>query len=743
MIYNEKIFILFLLTITFLFAGFSASAQPVDLRIVVDISADVRKSAPDRQHLDAIHLLVNQLPVGSRAGIWTFGRYVNHLVTYGKVTPDWLNTAGDGISKIRSVASKRDIYSALKNAAFDIDKSSVLPRHILLLSSGDLDLSDSAANNKLRGLLLNTLLPKMMNAGIRIHTLSLSDNNGTGLLRTLSRETGGYSLVSRSPEKIIYFCNKLAENFRPDNYIPIHENRFAVDTHVTEFNATLFGGSPSSLIVTSPGGKIYSTETANTHTLLGKHFARYKISNPEMGQWKISGNLSPHSRVYVRGNHVLDIDGLTPAYVTSENIIVSASTINPGQETGIQGSSEDTEFAITITDIENRSGSDLNGKNGFTQSMTAASTGEGIYQAEIQGLSQEGLYMLSTVAKTLDYERGLDRLIQVNELFKMDVSTEKTNEKLAYNIQILPSDTDLVLNKTSIIATITDSDGKWNVRTVEFTGDKSWQLMLDDDNQSTEFKVELDFRGRTFSGREVHYRLKPLIIELTQRVKAKGQTLAPGDPTLNDANGQVVGPGTLPGIVTEQGINNRAPEQLQAAGNQTVKRGSYVWILIIGTGFVLGAALVLFYFWQTSRKPSDNKGKTGAPIEKEVSATKAPDAKVPDEPPVIREVVGREAIDPDKNKKPAVTSDQPDEISSLELAADRSESAEKGRPRDQGDDDLDVEIDFDADLIEETKLASEWRDLDAQSNLSAREENDLDIDFDIDETDQQKTDKNA
>jgi len=716
-------------------AAFPDSSQPVDLRIVVDISADVRKAAPDNQHLNTIKLMINSLPAGSRAGIWTYGMYVNHLVQHDNVTSTWLQAADISIDKIRPVASNRNIYSALKKAAFDFGLSSDLDRHILLLSSGNIDVGDDQANRKSRDLLLASLLPKLIGAGIKVHSLALSANSGSGLLNTISKETAGYAFVANNPDQFIDFGQSLVNSFNPQNYIPIHDNRFAIDDYVSEFILTLIAADVTPVSVVSPSGKKFTNQKhAPAEWFQDKRFVRMRVNAPELGQWRISGQVSPESRVYVRGGSRIEVSGLATAYITNENIIVSASDQNPLRIPGKKGFSDDTRVAITIGSLGGREGSVESSQYVFSQIMTPDPDGQADFQAELQGLTEKGLYRFATVIKTLDYERGLDRLVQVNELFTMDVSTTKANDNFAYNILIIPADHDIDLDKTRVIATVSDSAGKLAVRTVEFVPVVGWQLTLEDDNKSAEYKIELDFKGSTFSGRPLHYRPKPLIIELPRTV-LKTPSAIDTDSGLRTPSEVKQADTTSMGAKTETPVSTGSQQPVKSAPNAQSDKGNGWILLVAGVCLILGSGIVLFYFWQPIKKSftggANLKGQSrkepDASGPQEIASTVTATSSVPEstnKPPVIQTVVEPDRAEFRSSEQPATRS--------IDLTRQRTEGL-KPKPKEPEpalDDDFEVDLGFDLDMAEETELASEWRDLDAESNLASKAVNDIEIDFD-------------
>jgi hypothetical protein len=196
------------------------SRKPVDLRILVDISTGIKTSYPEARYLDGLQLLIDRLPQGSKAGIWSYGKYVNHLVKHASVTPAWRSYAKQQLNTVKHVALHRNIVSVVRKASFYNPKVSGYQRVILLLSGGENNLYSDAVGNQLeRQKLLNKMLPKLRSAGFIVHTIAMSDKSDQSLLTTLAKETGGFSFTSVNVESFFSAVLALSQWIQPENYI--------------------------------------------------------------------------------------------------------------------------------------------------------------------------------------------------------------------------------------------------------------------------------------------------------------------------------------------------------------------------------------------------------------------------------------------------------------------------------------------------------------------------------------------
>ena len=109
--------------ITVLFVGLVsnviAAPKTDDIRILIDVSASMKKTDPLDHRISALKLFNGLISEGSRAGVWTIDRYVEMTVKLGTVNDEWRETADAGVSTIRSNGNFTNIESpaAIKNLA--------------------------------------------------------------------------------------------------------------------------------------------------------------------------------------------------------------------------------------------------------------------------------------------------------------------------------------------------------------------------------------------------------------------------------------------------------------------------------------------------------------------------------------------------------------------------------------------------------------------------------------------------
>ena len=286
-----------------------------DVRVVIDISGSMKTNDPLNLRRPALELLVQLFPEQSKAGVWTFGQWVNNLIPSKVVDDNWRQFALSQADKINSVALHTNIPAALEKAVPDIN--SLNPNykvHLILLTDGMVDVSKSPQENtQARQRIIDEVLPALRDAGVTIHTVALSRNADKELMERLAVETNGLSAVAEKAEDLTDIFLQAFDAAAPAEQVPLEDNRFLVDSSIEEFTALVFRreGSDAPKLI-SPNGTIYSysKNSADIKWFQQQNYDLITVQKPYEGEWRIDADLKPNSRVAVISNLNLKVNPL-------------------------------------------------------------------------------------------------------------------------------------------------------------------------------------------------------------------------------------------------------------------------------------------------------------------------------------------------------------------------------------------------------------------------------------------------
>ena len=562
----------------------ASSQSPLDLRILIDISGDVRQSMPAGQHLDAVAMLLDQLPEGSKAGIWTFGKYTNHLVTYGRVDAQWHALADTSLPSIRSVASWRDISRVVADATFDRARpSNGYRRELLLLSGGGMNISDDPAVNKqAQQKLLAEQAGPLREAGFAVNTIALNGGQGRAFMSALAKETNGLFFAVTRPDLVHTAVARFADSLNPRNSIPFDGREFAIDNTVERFSALLVGAS-GSLVLESPSGEMIAAggEIDGVTRQDGAHYVRIDTVAPEMGLWRVQGGTGAGSRIYVESSQFITLAPLKNRYISGENIRVTVGAPNPVEPI--------IDYQTPVEVMLEAVG--FNGAETFIQQLPQDPAMPGRYTMEIPGFVQADNYQLNITVRALDYSRIISHTLQVHELLALDIQTRVEAGDSFYTLTAQARDLELDLAQSRLMVGVTDSANTTSLVTLQ-AEQGSWRLDVPDDGVSSEYRLDLELAGKTVSGRAVSYKPRPLIVTLPERAATAG----PGTQ-----GPEQIGRGLDPAVDGVGQVLDTIERASSAAAGD--KKWPSLLMVFAAVCLVIGSGLSLFYLWLRRRQP--------------------------------------------------------------------------------------------------------------------------------------------
>lgn len=309
------------------------TAEKADARVLIDISGSMKQNDPQNLRRPALRLLVGLLPEDARAGVWTFGQYVNMLIPLGQVDGAWKNKARAEAGSIASPGQFTNIEAVIKRSIADWEGPTTLyQRHLILLTDGMVDISKTPGKNAAsRQRILEQLLPRLKSHAAQVHTIALSERADHELMRTLSRETGGwYEQVNDAEQLQRVFLRIFERVGRPDT-VPLKDNKFLVDSSIQEVTLLVFrqkSAEPTQVI--TPSGEKFDAKSApknvKWHRDVG--YDLLTISQPETGEWRIQAAMDPDNRVIVVTDLKMRSSQLPSRFVLGEVLPMTVSFTN-------------------------------------------------------------------------------------------------------------------------------------------------------------------------------------------------------------------------------------------------------------------------------------------------------------------------------------------------------------------------------------------------------------------------------
>ena len=473
-------------------------AKP-DVRVIIDISGSMKQNDPQNLRRPAMELLVQLFPEQSKAGVWTFGRWVNMLVKHQQVDQQWREQALPEAQKINSVALHTNIPEAIAKAVTDLEELDPAYRtSLILLTDGMVDISkDPAVNRGARQRVLEEILPRLKQAGVTVHTVALSRNADTELMDSLALETGGLSAVAVTADDLTEIFLQAFDAAAPAEQLPLAGNTFLVDSSVEEFTALVFrkAGSPPALLV-SPDDSQYSAESKNQDVrwFSKQNYDLITVKRPYEGEWKIVADLEPNSRVTVVSDLSLSVSRLPINQYLGQQPQLQAKLMEQGKPLA-------RSELLDMVDLRLRVTRQLDGKQ-WDQVLGADQPvpEDGVYTAALTMLEQAGIYQVEVIADGKTFTRQQTQRIKVHEAFASSVSSRANEKQIEYSVSLQSQNPGLYVSKTQVMAVITRPDGGSAMKPAELGADATWTVTEVGGNHSGDYSVVFEVEGRYQDG---------------------------------------------------------------------------------------------------------------------------------------------------------------------------------------------------------------------------------------------------
>lgn len=544
--------------------------QKADIRLLIDISGSMKKNDPGNLRIPAVSLLTELIPDGDKAGIWTFGQWVNNLVKHQTVDDKWRAYAKGEAKKINSVALFTNIGGVLEKASDDFYKKDAdfTNTHFILLTDGMVDIDrDPEKNSQERDRILNDVLKNIKDKGAKIHAISLSQNADQSLMEKLAIQTGGQSAVAETPEDLTRFFVQALDQAVPSEQVPIEGNEFAIDSSIEEFTALIFRKSdslPTEIIAPDQTVYRYGQNKDDVRWFQDKGYDLITMTRPLEGTWTIKADLLPESRVTVVSNLQLQMSRLPVNFFAGEELDVEVSFEEEGKKIVNPDFLSLLDVTLQLTTEEGKSAS---------KSMSEAGNppADGVFRESITKLSKIGQYEVSVLVDGKTFQRTKRQVVNLRAPFDFEFSVKNDKAIPYYELVVTPLNDSIDMTETSIFVKTRYPDDTSLINALELDAGKGvWTLEILPEKGDGLYEIAVKVKSQTKSGKEFQFKPKPFEAEFPIPVGAATQivSLNEADPETEEENSDLM---PLEEPKSENLQNEAVPTVAETEGEKAVK----------------------------------------------------------------------------------------------------------------------------------------------------------------------------
>lgn len=453
-----------------------------DVRLVIDVSGSMKRNDPNNLRQPAVDLLVRLVPDGGKAGVWTFGKYVNMLVPHQLVNNAWREAASRKSAEINSVGLFTNIGGALETAAQDMASGNPgYATSVILLTDGMVDISKSLEENEAEWRrVVDQVFPALKKAGYKVHAVALSEEADRNLMEKLAITTGGTFAVAKTADDLMKIFLQAFDLAVPSQKVPLLDNRFLVDSSVNEFTALIFRKNPAEQTrLVGPDEETIQANTKRDDVRWQRtdEYDLITVRKPYEGEWQIIAAIEPESRVTVVSNLALRVKDL-PSNLFRGNTETLSFVL--------QGDGKPITDANFLKLVENRVSLSFGQTAesvapGYWQATLPghAANGSGLYILELPALDKMGVYDLQLTVDGQTFVRQFAHRFTVREPFSASLELAADEQGVMRHMLTVRSHSELIdPSQTQIVATLITPQRRRLVRPVEMVRPDQWQTTI-------------------------------------------------------------------------------------------------------------------------------------------------------------------------------------------------------------------------------------------------------------------------
>ncbi len=478
------------------------SQLPADVRVIIDVSGSMKQNDPGNLRQPAVELLVQLLPEGSKAGIWTFGRYINMLVKHREVNDQWKRDATKLSAEINSVGLYTNIGEALEKATYDFDRpNSGYQTSLILLTDGMVDIDkDPEKNQQEWRRLVDEVLPRLQQSGYKVHTVALSKNADTALMDKLALGTDGLSEVANSADDLMKIFLRIFDQAAPSEQVPLEGNTFLVDSSIEEFTALIFpepNSEPTRLISPDETEYRFDKEMNDVNWYRTSDYDLITIRRPLEGEWKLLADIDPDSRVTVVSNLNLLVKPL-PTNLFADQVAQLSVLFQEKNKTVI-----DRDF-LSLLQVDGAVDHQESNEHWDRPLSEGESPANGIYSSALDMFQEEGRYQVSVEVDGKSFQRQFKHNITVRQPFAVDLEKQVNAGREEYSLTVRAHGELVDPANTQVVARIKDPEGRSSIKPLQLTPKDDWQLIIQPETEGR-YQIRLRISGEDRNGESFNF----------------------------------------------------------------------------------------------------------------------------------------------------------------------------------------------------------------------------------------------
>lgn len=504
--------IVFLLVFGVLAAAFGprgVQAREVQLLMALDTSGSMKTTDPLRLLPKSAHIMVELLDAKDSLGVLTFEDVTLKRLPCAPLSPPQRRKGFRELNRLQPRGLYTDLYQVLAAGLKCFEPPGQAKRALLLISDGQMDVDPDKGDSKaFVERVYQEIIPAYKKGGIPIYTVAFTADSDQTLLKALAEQTGGRFLLIPSAKDIHQAFTSFYEDLKGPQVAPLVGNHFVIDPQVQE--AILVAtrsqqGKPVAL--ETPKGRKLGRASKGVRWFSAPTFDMVTLSKPEPGKWTVSGHKEGEGKIILMTDLKLESPYPLRKVGADEALLAGAVLKNKGQPVTTAEVLKQTTFTAELQ---------KEGGQPVTLSMGPPPAGQkdhwppGARVAQFPPFDSPGVWNLKIRALGKTFQRERNLTLKVSRPW---YKARLLNRGRSVQVEFLPRPGRKAAQLAGWISLSSPDRGVTGKFVAPKSG-KSFRFALPPD-LSGFYRVSLEFKGVTASGRPLVLRPPPLQLNLT------------------------------------------------------------------------------------------------------------------------------------------------------------------------------------------------------------------------------------
>jgi Ca-activated chloride channel family protein len=222
-----------------------------DILLLIDSSGSMKTTDPGNYRKEASKLFISLLGPGDRVGVMSFGDAAIMLSPLAQNSEQNRKVLFEAVGRIESRDLTTNITDAVQKGFDELKTSKQRDRVLLVMSDGKLDLGTKEKDAAALGA-LNTLLPELAKAKVKLYTVAFTDGSDSALLERMALETGGFFRFAKTDKDVHGMFASIFEKIKSPDSVPFEGETFKIDSEIREATVLVTKKQGTTLLLMDP-----------------------------------------------------------------------------------------------------------------------------------------------------------------------------------------------------------------------------------------------------------------------------------------------------------------------------------------------------------------------------------------------------------------------------------------------------------------------------------------------------------